>query len=192
MLVTGGVYILWQGVCSRRREAKTGPVEDSTAERISAAASRPAPWVSERDDVAFEEVPISDAAVWTPDIVFSAAAAPLPNVSDESMDLCEGRTPSPLDALTVEKMLTQISLASKDDAQAGRFFSDLHADPAINRLIEKAGWTEGDHSRQTPRHIASLHEKCLDYVRARTSFDEDAWRRLDYVDGVLSKYTNRV
>mmetsp|Transcript_5 Transcript_5/g.16 ORF Transcript_5/g.16 Transcript_5/m.16 type:complete len:106 (+) Transcript_5:989-1306(+) len=81
---------------------------------------------------------------------------------------------------------------SKDNAQAGRFFSDLHADPAINRLIEKAGWTEGDHSRQTPRHIASLHEKCLDYVRARTSFNEDAWRRLDYVDGVLSKYTNRV
>ena len=39
-------------------------------------------------------------------------------------------------------MLTQISLVSKDDAQAGRFFSDLHADPAINRLIEKAGWTE--------------------------------------------------
>lgn len=192
MLVTGGMYMFWQGICSRRREAKTGPVEDSTAERISAAASRPAPWVSERDDVAFEEVPISDAAVWTPDIVFSAAAAPLPNVSDESMDLCEGRTPSPRDALTVEKMLTQISLVSKDDAQAGRFFSDLHADPAVNRLIEKAGWTKGDHSRQTPRHIASLHEKCLDYVRARTSFDEDAWRRLDYVDGVLSKYTNRV
>ena len=73
MLVTGGVYILWQGICSRRRGARPVP---SRTPRLSAShpvASRPE-WVSERGDVAFEGSDLRRGGM-DPNIVFSAAAA---------------------------------------------------------------------------------------------------------------------
>jgi hypothetical protein len=173
MLVTGGAYVWWQVICSRRLRAKTDPIEDSMAERISAAATRPAPWI--------------------PNPVFTAAEAPLPNDPDESMDLCEGVAPVSVDDITVGKIVAQIALVSKDDSQAARFFSDLHADPTVNRLIEKAGWTHGVNSNQTPRRLADWHDGVIEYVKARTCFAEDSdWLRMNYVDGVLSRYTSRI
>lgn len=173
MLVMGGAYVWWQVICSRRLRAKTDPIEDSMAERISAAATRPAPWI--------------------PNPVFTAAEAPLPNDPDESMDLCEGVAPVSVDDITVGNIVAQIALVSKDDSQAARFFSDLHADPTVNRLIEKAGWTHGVNSNQTPRRLADWHDGVIEYVKARTCFAEDSdWLRMNYVDGVLSRYTSRI
>jgi len=125
--------------------------------------------------------------------VFTAAEAPLPNDPDESMDLCEGVAPVSVDDITVGKIVAQIALVSKDDSQAARFFSDLHADPTVNRLIEKAGWTHGVNSNQTPRRLADWHDGVIEYVKARTCFAEDSdWLRMNYVDGVLSRYTSRI
>jgi hypothetical protein len=48
-------------------------------------------------------------------------------------------------------------------------------------------------SNQTPRRLADWHDGVIEYVKARTCFAEDSdWLRMNYVDGVLSRYTSRI